>query len=122
MRKYFYAPLSNNPTAKQQLHSDIVGAVDEILHLAGKNRKYTDREFSDFVKKEPELAQMNAQDSDPNALPAYRREPLVYPLDVPGLTKQQRQKLKNDGGDTMWSAYWHNVVYNVCTKRSKPPF
>lgn len=95
-------------TPDGQLGSDIWYAFNELMHLAGRNGIYTDRQFSNAIKANPVWAKLT--NPDPNS------PPLVYPLDNTTFSAAQKKQLNDLPGDGPWSKYFHTVVTNVCFK------
>ena len=91
-----------------QLISDIFTVFNELIHLAGRNRVYTDKDFSEKIKANPVWA--NATNG--GTAPPYD-QPQPYPLDIPGLTREQIILLENDPGNAPWSSYFHSLVNNA---------
>jgi YD repeat-containing protein len=102
-----FAPTTNNPDTHGQLVTDIQAVYGELMHLSGAKDIFSDRDFADIVHADPNLAKSNGRGGANS--PAQ-----PWPLDQTNLTKDRRRQLMNNTGDGDWSAYWHNVVGNLC--------
>lgn len=93
-------------TPEGQLIGDIGYVFNELMHLAGLNRRITDRDFSIKIKDNPIWA--NSTNKTPYS------KPLPYPLANPNFDEEQIKILNNYSGAGPWSEYFHAVVDNAC--------